>query len=202
MKKISLALILVVGVSLSSTAQKKEGTKFSIGPSAGYGWTTISNIDNSKFKAGANFGLASVYSAFEHFGIGLDVKYSIEGAKSETNGVKSEIDLHYLRIPLKAIYFFNDYGSNLRPKIFAGPSFGILSSAKLNQTGLPDQDIKSTTESFDFGITAGAGLNYRLVNKTWLNVDASYLHGIKEVFKSGDYSNKNVMLNVGVNFGL
>jgi outer membrane protein W len=197
MKKILLALIVSSGLSFVASAQ----SKFSIGPTAGYGWTTVSNINNSKFKAGANFGIATVYSAAEHFGIGLDVKYSIEGAKAETTGAKYELDLHYLRIPLKAIYFFNDHGDKVRPKVFVGPSFGILSSAKENYNGTED-DIKNETESFDLGLTGGAGVNVRLADKTWLNTDLSYYHGIKEIAKTGDYSNKNVILSVGVNFGL
>ncbi|HEX8278990.1 MAG TPA: outer membrane beta-barrel protein, partial [Segetibacter sp.] len=137
----------------------------------------------------------SVYSAAEHFGIGLDVKYSFEGAKTSTPA--NEWDLHYLRIPLKAIYFFNDYGNKVRPKIFAGPSFGILSSSKIN-----DVNVKSTTESFDFGILGGVGVNIRMVKNTWFNTDLTYTHGIKEINSTGDYSNRNLMLNVGVNFGL
>ena len=63
-------------------------------------------------------------------------------------------------------------------------------------------DIKSTTESFDFGVLGGAGLNYRLVKNTWLNTDLTYTHGIKEINNTGDFSNRNLMLNIGVNFGL
>ena len=196
MKKLVMVL-LVSTVSVTSFAQ----SKFSIGPTAGIGATMVSNIDNSKGKMGANAGLSVVYSAVEHFGIGLDVKYSFEGAKWENNNVGSDLDLHYLRIPLKAIYFFGNYGHKVRPKIFAGPSFGILSSAKLT-TGTVETDLKSSAESFDFGVLGGFGLNYRLVKNTWLNTDFTYTHGIKEVFNPGDASNRSVMINFGVNFGL
>jgi hypothetical protein len=190
MKKGLLALVITTSISLGAVAQ----SKFSLGPTAGFGGSTISNLSNSKFKAAAAVGLSSVYSAAEHFGIGVDVKYSFEGAK--TSVPESELDLHYLRIPVKAIYFFGDYGKSVRPKIFAGPSFGILSSAKAN-----DVNVKSSTESFDFGVLGGVGLNYRLVSNTWLNTDLTYTHGIKEINNAGDFSNRNLMLNVGVNFG-
>jgi outer membrane protein W len=191
MKKVLLAMVIVSSISLGAKAQ----SKFSLGPTAGFGSTTISNLNNSKFKAAAAVGLSSVYSAAEHFGIGLDVKYSFEGAKTSTP--EMEWDIHYLRIPLKAIYFFGDYGNKVRPKIFAGPSFGILSSSKVN-----DVDVKSSTESFDFGALGGVGLNIRMVKNTWFNTDLTYTHGIKEVNPTADYSNRNLMLNVGVNFGL
>ena len=198
MKKFLLALVIVSSVSLATQAQ----SKFSIGPTVGYGASTISNLNNSKFKAAAAVGLSTVYSAAEHFGLGLDVKYSFEGAKVQNGSTETEFDLHYVRIPLKAIYFFGDYGKSVRPKIFAGPSFGFLSSSKENTNGGNDIDRKSTTESFDFGLVGGVGLNYRLVKNTWLNTDVSYTHGIKEINATGDLSNRNVMLNVGVNFGL
>jgi outer membrane protein W len=209
MKKFLLAMIISSGFALAAGAQ----SKFSIGPTGGYGWATINNIKNSKFKAAGNFGLASVYSAAEHFGIGIDARYSIEGAKWDVGNSKTnEIDLHYVRIPVKAIYFFNKYGNKVRPKIYAGPSFGILSSSKLNRPGLADVDLKAATESFDVGVTAGAGLNYRLVNKTWLNLDLGYYNGFKQIMQpsalgndastNGNLRNRNVTINVGVNFGL
>jgi outer membrane protein W len=197
MKKFLLAII-ISALSMVAGAQ----SRFSIGPSAGYGWTSISNLNNSKFKAAGNFGLSSVYSASEHFGIGVDAKYSIEGAKTKTGNFEQEWDLHYVRIPVKAIYFFNNYGSRVRPKIYAGPSLGFLSSSKFMQTGQSEQDMKGATESFDIGATGGVGLNYRLVNKTWFNADLGYYHGFKEINKQGDYSNRNLMLNVGGLFGL
>ncbi|HEX8356437.1 MAG TPA: hypothetical protein VF610_03455, partial [Segetibacter sp.] len=96
MKKGLLALVITTSISLGAVAQ----SKFSLGPTAGFGGSTISNLSNSKFKAAAAVGLSSVYSAAEHFGIGVDVKYSFEGAK--TSVPESELDLHYLRIPVKA----------------------------------------------------------------------------------------------------
>lgn len=226
MKKLIVFTMIAAAFSSAATAQTKTaattGTKFSIGPSVGYGWTTVGNIDKSKFKAAANFGLASVYSAAEHFGIGVDVKYSIEGAKWDAgNGNTNELDLHYVRIPIKAIFFLKDYGSRGRPKLFVGPSLGFLSSAKLNTTN-GSSDIKSEFDSFDLGIHVGGGFNYRLVNRTWLNVDLAYTQGTKDIIhqnstirtipaalnpiavkNAGDkFLNRNVTLNVGVLFGL
>lgn len=183
---------------LSVSAQ----SKFSLGPTAGFGFSTLSNVEYSKVKSTGNAGLSLVYSAVEHFGIGVDVKYSFEGTKIDFNGVKAELDLNYVRIPIKATYFFNKYGDKLRPKIFAGPSLGFLTKAK-------EDGVENTTDynSFDLGILLGIGLNYRLVNKTWFNVDFTTNSGLSDVTKNTTFnndknSNRNVQLNVGVNFGL
>lgn len=193
MKKIILASLISTGFCFTAMSQ----SKFSIGPNAGFGDTWVSNINNAKFKLAANAGLSLVYSASEHFGIGLDAKYSYEGVKTGA-GAENAIDLNYFRLPLKAIYFFNGYGKALRPKIFAGPSFGFLSTAKTNGT-----DLKNLFNSSDVGITAGVGLNYRLVQNTWFNADISYLHGLSDITKDPSTNhNRNLQLNVGVNFGL
>ncbi|MCW3111274.1 MAG: hypothetical protein JWQ09_5780 [Segetibacter sp.] len=203
MKKVLLALIISSGFSLVAGAQ----SKFSLGPNAGVGASWISNIPDSKSKLAGNAGLSLVYSAAEHFGIGLDAKYSFEGGKSQSGNQTTTTDLNYFRLPLKAIYFFNSYGKKVRPKVFVGPSFGFLAGGKtkiespnLNAT----VDSKDYFNSFDFGVTAGAGLNIRLVKNTWFNADINYLHGISDIQKdiNNTAHNRNVGLNVGVNFGL
>ncbi len=193
MKKLLFAAVLCSSLCFTAKAQ----SKFSLGPNAGVGHSWISKTDNAKFKLAANAGLSMVYSATEHIGVGLDAKYSYEGLKAGSSPVKGSLDLNYFRFPLKAIYFFNNYGDELRPKIFAGPSFGFLSSAKLNNA-----DIKNLYNSSDFGITAGVGFNYRLVKNSWFTADLSYLHGISKISKNGNNHNRNIGVNAGVNFGL
>lgn len=194
MKKFCIPTLLMMVVALGANAQ----TKFSVGPSAGVGISSLSDYSNSKSRMAGNVGISIIYSAVEHFGIGADVKYSFEGVKSDMNNPSREINLQYVRIPLKAIFFFNDYGQKVRPKLFVGPSLGFLTQAKqANGT-----DLKNTTNSFDLGLLGGAGLHVRLVKNTWFNGDLSYTHGLSNVFETGKNKNRNLAVNVGVNFGL
>lgn len=198
-----LAAMIGSGLSLVASAQ----SKFSLGPNAGVGSSWISNTNNSKSKLAGNAGLSLVYSAAEHFGIGLDAKYSFEGGKSQTGSETTTTDLNYFRLPLKAIYFFSSYGKKVRPKVFVGPSFGFLAGG---QTKIESPNVNATVDSkdyyksFDFGVTAGAGLNVRLVKNTWFNADVNYLHGITDIEKKANSNahNRNLGVNVGVNFGL
>ncbi len=207
MKKVLLVMIISSGFSMIAGAQ----SKFSLGPNAGVGTSWISNTTGSKGKLAGNVGLSLVYSAAEHFGLGLDAKYSFEGDKAEQNNVTTTFDLNYLRVPLKAIYFFNSYGNRIRPKIYAGPSFGFLmggdTKVENNGSAISVAKSKDLFNSFDFGVTAGAGLNIRLVKSVWFNADINYLHGISDVVKNSisndnNAHNRNVGINVGVNFGL
>lgn len=204
MNKYFLVFMISGGFFFTASAQ----SKFSIGPNAGVGVSWLGDDgEGSKSKLAGNAGLSLVYSAAEHFGIGLDAKYSFEGAKYEIGSTKSSVNLNYVRLPLKAIYFFGNYGQKLRPKVAIGPSFGFLSSAKI-KSGENSVDIKDDLNSFDFGVTAAAGLNYRLVSNTWLNLDVNYLHGVSDINKPSPginteaAHNRNVQLNIGVNFGI
>jgi outer membrane protein W len=201
MKKILLALIISSGFSFIAGAQ----SKFSIGPNAGVGSSWLDNTPNRKSKQAGNVGLSFVYSAQEHFGIGIDTKYSFEGGKYSTTNETTTVDLNYIRVPLKFMYFFNSYGNKVRPKIFAGPSFGFLAGGDTRiETPAITRTVKSKDyyKSFDFGLTGGLGLNMRLVKNTWFNADVSYLHGITDIRPASKQHNRNIGVNVGVNFGL
>lgn len=203
MKKDLIVLIISCVFSLLAKGQ----SKFSLGPTVGLGGSWISKSVDSKTKLAGNVGLSLVYSAAEHFGIELDAKYSFEGGRPQSGNIYPELDLNYIRIPLKAIYFFNSYGNKLRPKIGVGPSFGFLTSAQQKlETGNPrtsyNNNVISAFNPFDFGVAGLAGLNYRLLKNLWLNTDITYVHGISAIQNNTSMQNRNLGVNLGVNFGL
>jgi opacity protein-like surface antigen len=216
MKKYVFMLVAAGSIGFTASAQMKA----SLGPNAGFGGAWLSNFTGNKFKPSGNIGLALIYSGKSNFGFGADLKYSFEGVKSETtmSGIKSEydIDLDYIRVPLKAMFFFGKYGQRLRPKVTVGPTLGFLVGGNrrrkiTSSNGTFTEDVvqKSTDifKSFDLGLNASAGINYRLVKNTWFSADVAYVHGLMDVRKDkgGDtrnYMNRNLGLNLGVYFGL
>jgi outer membrane protein W len=219
MKKYIL-LVFVAGFSIGASAQR-----FSLGPNAGVGATWIDNYDDKMGKTHGNVGVSLIYSAIDNFGIGVDLKYSFEGGKREyTTSIPlaggdfktvDEANLNYLRVPVKAMFFFGKYGNKLRPKVAVGPSFGFLMGGKLKtETTGPSGAVTNTTEvetkdhfeSFDFGLHGSAGINYRLVERVWFVADVVYNHGLSDIVKDNTsnikYHNRNVGVNIGVNFGL
>lgn len=201
MKKVLMVLVISSCVSFVAGAQ----SKFSLGPSAGVGSSWLDNTSNRKSKAAGNAGLSLVYSAAEHFGIGVDAKYSFEGGKYSLNNETTTANLNYVRVPLKFMYFFNNYGNRIRPKVFAGPSFGFLAGGTTKiETPVLTRELKSKDyyKSFDLGLTAGAGLNIRMVKNTWFNADVTYLHGLTDIRPTSKQHNRGIGANVGVNFGL
>lgn len=213
-------MLLTMVALVSLAAQSQSQSRFSIGPNAGVGSTWIDNVPNKKFKTHGNFGLSMVFSAHPNFGIGTDVKYSFEGGRTDSDlpggnvGIQ-EINLDYLRVPIKAIYFFGKPGNRLRPKLSAGPSLGFLMGGKTNYsvrnqagtvTPVSSARSKDVWDGFDIGIQGGAGFHYRLVSSTWLVTDVTYYHGLRDIVDNNtgntQHKNRNLALNLGVNFGL
>lgn len=199
MKRVMIMVAVFLGVGLAAKTQT-----FSIGPSAGFGHSWVSNTSgDGKFNPAWNAGVSFIYSTKSNFGIGADVKYSAEGNKTSTSGVTNTINANYVRVPVKLIYFFGEQGKAVRPKISAGPSFGFLTAA--NQTtdvegASVKTDIKNDVRNFDFGVTAAAGLNFRLAPRTWLNTDLAFYQGLTDMTKNNNSTQHNA--NLGVNVGL
>lgn len=204
MKKIIGIAFLLMSSRIMGIAQNT-----SLGPTIGInGW---GNSDN-KIKAGLNIGATFIYSINPHWGVGADLKFSMEGGGETIGNETANITSNYIKLPLKGMYFFGPRGQRLRPKLYAGPYLGLLVGGKINGSynGVAIPELKSMDylKHFDFGILVGTGFNYRLSPGTWLNVDLAYTGGLIDIVKSNTiYSpfaptkhNHSIALNVGVTF--
>lgn len=187
-----LALLLTVAAYGQRVVNRKTVT---IGPVIGFGHSWMSPVKYSEFNPSFSAGGFAIYSPVEHWGVGIDARYSIEGAK-KTIPETGEIDIQYdyLRVPIRAMYFFGSWKDDFRPKITAGPSMGFL----LKQKG-PGY---TTENKFDIGLTASGGFNYRIHDGTWLNFDAGWYHGFSDVIQHTPRVEKhrNMMVNLGIGF--
>lgn len=195
----------ILTVAFLAAVFNVQAQYFSIGPSVGFqhSWISSELPDSAShtIHPGFNAGLSLVYSNESHFGLGADLKYSMEGTsiKTEFLNVQTVTDWNttYIRLPLRLIYFFGEYGNAIRPKIFLGPTLGALLSSKSE-----DVDVKDLTNSFDVGVHGGLGLNIRLLERIWLNTDVTYTQGLSDVTQSDLDNTKNHNGNIAVNAGL
>lgn len=190
----SLALISIFGSQIFAQT-------LSVGPTVGLNISNLKKSSTTKSILGLSAGAFANYSINEHFGLSAKLLYSQLGAN-----YKDEIDLirlHYLQIPLSAVYYFGDNGSKVRPKIFAGPYVGALLKAK-NKGGddILGADKKSDYTPIDFGGQVGLGINYLVKSRTWLNVDTAFGRSFNDIFKSSinNYHNLNLSVNLGLSF--
>src|SRR3954465_13603514 len=132
MKKLTLLLALTTAsIGFAQTNNDKipaepiEQSKFSIGIKGAFGHSFIEPYQHYTFMSSWNAGLSAVYAPKEHWGIGLDVVYSGEGSKLQVGDDATTVQLDYLRIPIKAVYFFRRYEDDFRPKISLAPTLGF-----------------------------------------------------------------------------
>ena len=216
MKKTILMMAIVMGTCFVMKAQT-----LTVGPKAGVNITKLSNLDDIKSRGGFTAGGFLVYSFIQNFGVGLDAMYSMEGAKYESDfgsgedevRLKNKLDLNYLRFNVPLTYFFRLKDDNFRPKIYAGPSLGLLLSAKSKTEVMSDPsnsvvDEKRTVtgdyKGTDFGALVGTGFNYRLAETTWLNIDAAYHIGATDIPKEerdDPVKTRGFTFTAGVGFG-
>jgi hypothetical protein len=172
-----------------------EQSSFSLGFQGGFGHAFITPYKGSRFQPSWDAGIAAIYAPGAHWGIELDVRYSEEGAKivDEENRSTNAIYLSYVRVPLKAVYFFRKYENDFRPKIGLGPAVGFLTE-QVNSRG---------ANSFDYGANASLGFHYRLVRAIWLTADLNYYQGFKDIYEitSERELNGNARLDLGLSFG-
>ena len=205
MKKVLLIALSAAALSLSAQNNNDvvpprpiEQSKFSLGVMGGFGHSFLIPYDNSVFRPSWNAGLSAVYAPGNHWGVGIDALYSVEGPKLEyTDNTGSNYTIQdklgYIRVPVKVIYFFRGYDKDFRPKLSIGPTLGVLVEDKNRPNPSP----------VDFGATLSAGFNYRVARAIWISVDASYYQGLIDAYGSNSFTelNGNVKLNAGINFG-
>lgn len=179
-----------------------QAQQFSLGPFVGYNYNWVeTNDDASDGHHGLNAGFKFTYSNLEHLGFSAAFAYSGEGYTQQIEGLESRTNLHYLRIPLRFDYYFGNMDDHFRPKIYAGPTFGILGKATSEFRSVK-ADVTDSFKPFDVGLSVGTGFNYRLAPSTWLNIDVNYTHGLVNINEgNADVKNRGIGASAGVAFG-
>ena len=99
-------LLFAAGLILMGTgaANAQIGDQTSIGPRVGINFSNVSNVAGSESLTGLAIGLTSTYSISEKTGLTIDLLYSGEGYKLNSN----ELRLSYLQIPIFFDLFFGE----------------------------------------------------------------------------------------------
>lgn len=199
LKRYLILSIILVLVNTSGFSQY-----ITFGRAFSFGHAFISEKDvQHKFLFSLTGGLSITYAKQANYGFAADLVYSSEGSKTAHNlgGINTEnkIKLSYIRVPLKAIYFLGDYGDNMRPKVFAGPSFAFLVGAESNKENTYDLFKK-----IDAGLHIGIGANKLICDRIWLNTDITYTQGLIDITKdnTGEINrNGNIRMNISLLLG-
>lgn len=228
MKKV----IACLGIALAFLSVSTSNAQLLIGGVKG--GVNMSNMnglnDNSESTMGPTGGIFFQYGAKPNVKFNMEFLYSKKGTKfsstssDTTTGISKELsydyDFHYVDIPILVSYnFFND-SAKFRPRVYAGPSFGVRTGAKstLNYKYSLNDSITSEgvveDESFAFNYSpvdvaaaVGAGATYA-VNSKWVAVlDVRYIMSLTDLSENvtnvNPVKNKTIAIHVGLayNFG-
>lgn len=189
-------IILVLLSSVFTVYQLNAQDDFSIGPRVGVNFSNVSNVSNSKSLTGLALGLTSTYSINETSGLTVDLLYSNEGYAISDNKYK----IAYLQIPIYYDLFFGKLGDSFRPKVYVGIQPGFLLHAKYNDTEVD----KSSLNSFNAALSGGAGFNYKIASRIWLNADLRAFLGLSDISEAiaDKQANNTIQVSLGLAYGL
>jgi hypothetical protein len=211
-KTLLLAAMAIMGLTANAQDVKKKSNAqyLSIGPVAGVGMNWVSGLPGSgKGLLSTNFGLGLIYAKNEHWGWGGQLMVSAEGYDFTYNGNEFKAMPLYLRMPLRAYYFFGDAKKTVRPKVYLGPSLAVKLSENDNMPARNSDNFINRNSGefnpFDLGINAGGGVNIKMARSIWLNLDVAYTQGLLDAVndQAGNYNtNMNFGFGAGLLFGL
>jgi len=162
-----------------------------VGIKAGLNVYNISNSNNTEYdpKLGFQVGMLGHIHLAKQLALQPEITYSGQGAKFNSGGVETKLNLDYINVPVLVQYMF-DNGFRLQ----AGPQVGFLVNAKA-KTGSAKTDIKSNYKSVDFGF--GVGVGY-VKPATGFGFDLRYNIGVANINKNTAHKSTNRGLQVGV----
>lgn len=214
MKKLMLItsglLFAAVVYAQTTTTASAVARYMSIGPVLGGGGNWVGNMGGTTYlMPSANMGVSLIYARDEHWGWGGQLTIASGGYKKSYGGNRASVTSDYLRLPLRAYYFFNSYKDRVRPKLFLGPEVGVK-LAEHDNFGVAGADIAKARNTgplrtMDAGLNAGGGVNILVQKATWFNLDLGYYQGLTDAVKdaAGRYNvNHNLGIQAGLLFGI
>jgi len=173
MKKVFILTLLIAGLA-TYKANAQQGFSLSVKGNPQFSFLQNKDDNNNsnystKATFNAGFGLGGEYGFNNHYGVGIDVLYSLQGQRYVLNNIEFNQKVNYIKVP---VYFtYNSDAS--KPISFVGkigPQVSFLTDANLsNKNGDKVQiNNKDRYNTVTFGGVAEAGAQYKLASQLYL----------------------------------
>lgn len=204
MKTLIIVLFSFFTLSIISNAQMQIGSRAGLniantkGDDANIGDTDLDS------RTGFNGGIFFMYQFSDLFAIQPEVYYTMKGATLNINSFDFTFSVDYIEVPVLLKLIIPVDGSNIRPSIFAGPSVGFNTTAKVKvefDGESEEEDVKDDIKSTDFGIVFGGGVGI-MIGKNELGFDIRYILGLSTIDDSPDNLDiKSTVISFNIYFG-
>lgn len=200
LKNISKVFLVAVFVAMLHGPAYAVGPKFGIKAGVNLADQSVSaeglSVDLSS-KTGIIGGAFVAFSAGPRLSIQPELLFSQKGSKLSLFGSEAKTKMDYLEIPVLLKLKLGLPTAPTAPFLFAGPSFGILASAKQEALGMEEEDVKDAFKSTDVGLAFGAGLDAGKIT-----LDARYTLGVTDIDEASGVSTKNNTITLMVGYYL
>ncbi len=184
---LSAAMVLMMSFAFSQA-------KVELGLKGGLNLANISSDVDATYNSRTGYHLGA-YGLIKVASIGIqpELLFSAQGTEYSFASISNDYsqELKYFLVPVM-VKFYLPLGINLH----AGPQFGVLTSAKLDD-GTTTEDIKSELKNSDVSAAFGAGWDMPF----GLSLAARYVLGLNDI-SEGDGDAKNRVFQVSVGFRL
>lgn len=189
-------------------------------------YVIFSSITPAEYKTayGYSYGISGAYKFSPLFSLEADIFYELKGTKYgneqpsipgyKPTKITYTYTLNYIAVPVLA-KFYLPLESSILPHLDLGTSFNFLLNSKMSYSEerdpniqlpmvfIPSEfDLNSKTNSFDFGLIAGLGVDYHLPSGI-ISLETRYELGIANLDKglgTGPVNNKTFSVFLGYSF--
>lgn len=183
MKKLMIFAVMMLS-AMTASAQQEVGT-WSVTPKVGINLAKVTNANDASMKVGLVAGADLNYQIAEKFAVSAGVFYSMQGAKSKDDGIKTTAKLDYINIPILAQFYVVP---GLALKAGIQPAFNVKHKYKVEAGGSSAESDYSDFKTFDFSIPLG--VSYEFSNFV---IDARYNLGLTKLVDNGESSKNSVI---------
>ncbi len=163
----------------------------------------VSELPDDSDRIGATGGLWLRMPRSNWFSVQIEGLYSEKGRHFESSAFETDTRLRYIEVPILARFDLGAQDSPARVFFVGGvaPAFKLGARVVATFEGIESQeDIADRTETFDFGLAAGLGVEFGRVS-----VEARYTHGLRKIAvdheDSADFPrNRALSVTAGIRF--
>jgi Outer membrane protein beta-barrel domain len=195
MRKAPWVIVIMIGVLAPWVGFSSSAAAVLVGVKGGATLANLTGEDvfNNSMSPGATGGAFARYRLSDMFSLQPEVLFAMKGAEYKVEDIESEQKIDCIDVPILVRLIWKNE-SKFEPSLLVGPVVGFLLDNEISDG--EEIDLEDGSKSTDFGVVAGAGLDYKLGDDALL-FDVRYERGLTSWLEDLDVKNSVVSITVG-----